>query len=41
MCVCVCINRCLWHMLIVWHYKVRTKGKWRNPGKRVAASPTL
>ena len=27
-------------LLNIQHYKIRIKGKWRNPGKRVAPSPT-
>ena len=28
-------------LLNTQHYKVRFKGKWRDPGKDVAPSPTL
>ena len=27
-------------LLNTWHYKVRIKGKWTNPGKGVVSSPT-
>ena len=27
-------------LLNIQHYKIQIKGKWKNPGKRVAPSPT-